>query len=80
MGIANSAHANWPCYAERSMNTEKAQNNPVCSHNYIRNGYYLGLQIDVYYCMECGESRVAVQWEKFELRNTPPHGLLNKST
>lgn len=64
------------------MNIEKAQkeNNPVCPHNYIRNGYYLGLQIDVYYCLECGESRVAVQWEKFELRNAPPHGLLNKST
>ena len=48
------------------MNTEKAQNNPVCSHNYIRNGYYLGLQIDVYYCTECGESRVAVQWENLK--------------
>ncbi|MFP3678543.1 hypothetical protein SB725_15630 [Pseudomonas sp. SIMBA_041] len=63
------------------MNSEKAQkeNNPVCPHNYIRNGY-LGLQIDVYYCMECGESQVAVQWKKFELRNAPPRGLLNKST
>jgi ferredoxin-like protein FixX len=50
------------------MNTEKAQkeNNRVCPHNYIRNGYYLGLQIDVYYCTECGESRVAVQWENLK--------------
>jgi hypothetical protein len=48
-----------------------------CMHPYIRKGYYLGLQADVFVCISCGEQRPAERWENFELRRAPPRGLLN---
>ncbi len=51
--------------------------NPVCAHPYIRKGYYLGVQGDVYICVSCGEARPAENWDKFERRRAFPRGLLN---
>lgn len=48
-----------------------------CNHPYIRKGYYLGLDPDVYVCMGCGEQRKPQQWEDFERRRKQPAGLLN---
>lgn len=48
-----------------------------CAHPYIRKGYYLGIQGDVYVCVKCGEQRPRSGWILFELRRTPPRGLLN---
>lgn len=48
-----------------------------CTHPFIRKGYYLGLQADMYVCIRCGEQRSASEWEKFETRRAPPRGLLN---
>lgn len=46
-------------------------------HPYIRKGYYLGLQTDVFVCVGCGEQLPAERWENFEHRRAPPRGLLN---
>jgi len=48
-----------------------------CIHPYIRKGYYLGLQANVFVCVTCGERRPAAQWDNFDLRRAPPRGLLN---
>lgn len=49
----------------------------ACEHPYIRKGYYLGLEPDVYVCMRCGEQREPERWDDFARRRMPPRGLLN---
>jgi hypothetical protein len=51
--------------------------NTKCPHPFIRKGYYLGIEADVFICVTCGEQRPAELWEDFELRRTPPRGTHN---
>lgn len=38
----------------------------VCSHPIVRKGYYLGLQIDAYVCIDCGKSGTGPDWPKLK--------------
>jgi hypothetical protein len=47
----------------------------VCAHPFIRKGYYLGLEPDLYVCVACGEKRLPQHWEQFERRRVPSQGM-----
>jgi hypothetical protein len=46
----------------------------ACAHHFIRKGYYLGLEPDLYVCVVCGEKRLPQHWEQFERRRAPSNG------
>ncbi|WP_164485568.1 hypothetical protein [Pseudomonas sp. R5-89-07] len=68
----------WQLYmANQRVRTGRYSWLDTCDHPYIRKGYYLGLDPEVYVCVRCGEQRRPERWDDFARRRMPPKGPLN---